>query len=116
MIGIPGETLYDFQQTLEFLRIAEYDNIAPSIFFPYPGTILYDRCIENNLFSKNEAGETGYERITAFLDLPGFSTEQILRGYEKLRLIRRGCKIVGLLPESQLSPFMKKILEVDKKH
>lgn len=50
MVGFPEETKADIAQTIKLILFLTRNNNAviygPSIFTPYPGTPLYDRCLE----------------------------------------------------------------------
>ena len=75
MIGIPGETIADFKETVKINRMLLPDWCMTSIFFPYPGTDLYFLCKRQGLLKKGL--DTERERMKATLDLPGFSKKQI---------------------------------------
>lgn len=79
MIGIPGETVLDFKETVKVNRICQPDIHMTGIFFPYQGTKLYALCKEKGLL-KNKLN-TELERRNAVLDLPGFSKKQIQKSY-----------------------------------
>jgi radical SAM superfamily enzyme YgiQ (UPF0313 family) len=79
LIGIPGETLEDFRETVRVLREASPDYCGDSIFYPYPGTELYEVALRQGLIGGGQ--EEAMERRRATLDLPGFSRDQIMRGY-----------------------------------
>lgn len=79
LIGIPGETLDDFKETVKINRICLPDKIYTHIFFPYPGTELHTLCKKRGLIKK--ALDTDLERCKAVLDLPGFSKKQIQKGF-----------------------------------
>lgn len=79
MIGIPGETLIDFEETIKINRICQPDTQMLSIFYPYPGTDLYYLCKEQGLL--NEPIDGNMERAKAILDLPGFPKRQIQQNY-----------------------------------
>jgi len=80
MIGLPGETLEDFQDTLKINRICQPDDHFTSIFYPYPGTKIFESLKEGGLSLR--AMETGMERKEAFFDLPGFTKKQIIKNYQ----------------------------------
>jgi radical SAM superfamily enzyme YgiQ (UPF0313 family) len=80
MVGLPGETLEDFKQTILVNRECQPDWHMTSIFYPYPGTDLYDMCIEQGLI-KAETKNTSMERVKSVLDLPGFSRRQIEKNF-----------------------------------
>ncbi|MDO8525142.1 MAG: radical SAM protein [Candidatus Omnitrophota bacterium] len=50
MIGFPEETKKDIMETMSLMRLLAKDDNAsingPNIYVPYPGTPLYDRCVE----------------------------------------------------------------------
>jgi radical SAM superfamily enzyme YgiQ (UPF0313 family) len=79
LIGVPGETISDFYETVKMNRICLPDWHGTSIFYPYPGTELHDLCKKQGLLQGGI--ETEVERTTAVLDLPGFSKKQIQRSY-----------------------------------
>lgn len=76
MMGLPGESVADFHETLQIVRQCEPNNIWLSIYYPYPGTDLYRIAKEQNLF-KEESINHLLERKRAYLDLPGFSKRRI---------------------------------------
>lgn len=81
LIGLPGETRADFQETIDVTRKCRPTHgVAASIFFPYPGTKLDKVCQEKNLLS-SKARTTFFERTGTVLDLPGFSSWQIKKEY-----------------------------------
>lgn len=79
IIGIPGETRADFEETVKMNRICMPDSHNTYIFYPYPGTDLYSMCVEQGLLKEplNMRGE----RREAALDLSGFSKKQIQHCY-----------------------------------
>lgn len=79
LIGIPGETLNDFKETLKLNRICQPDIALTHIFFPYPGTRLHSLCKERGLLNKHI--DTRMERSRSVLDLPGFSKKQIQKEF-----------------------------------
>jgi len=79
MIGIPGETIEDFKETIKICRICQPKEVLDYIFYPYPGTDLYRLCEKMNLL--NEKMDTGMERREAIFNLPGFSKKQIQKSY-----------------------------------
>ena len=84
MIGIPGETLNDHMDTVLLNRQCQpdthYTGISfPSIFFPYPGTELYNMCIKQGLIK--DQVHTKMERYQAVMDLPGFTKAEIQSAY-----------------------------------
>jgi radical SAM superfamily enzyme YgiQ (UPF0313 family) len=80
MIGLPGETLADYWQTVEVNHRACPDRSFTSIFFPYPGTDLYEICKAQGLLT--ETGDQTAERRCATLDYPTFPKAEIQRAFD----------------------------------
>jgi len=58
MIGVPEETAEDFQETIKINRKCQPDWHFTSIFFPYPGTELYDYCLSKGyIYTRNTPEE-----------------------------------------------------------
>ncbi len=79
MIGLPGETLADHMETVEVNRRVCPDRASTSIFFPYPGTDLFETCRLRGLLT---AGDATAERRRATLDYPEFRRAEIQRAYD----------------------------------
>jgi len=79
MVGIPGETLEDFKETIQITRACLPDYYELFIFYPYPGTELYQLTKQKGLLGQTLSEEK--ERSRATLDLPGFTKKQILSNY-----------------------------------
>ncbi len=79
IIGIPGETKADFEETVKMNRICMPDYIYKYIFYPYPGTDLHSLCIKWGLIK--EPLDKRMERRNVILDLPGFSKKKIQHCY-----------------------------------
>jgi radical SAM superfamily enzyme YgiQ (UPF0313 family) len=79
MVGLPGETIEDFKETIEMNRKCLPDWMGNSIFYPSPGTELYAVCKYQGLLKDNLSTEM--ERNRAVMDLPGFSRKQIQKHY-----------------------------------
>ncbi|MBN1384715.1 MAG: B12-binding domain-containing radical SAM protein [Elusimicrobia bacterium] len=75
MVGLPGETMEDFEKTIEINRKCLPDWTSASIFYPYPGTDLYSLCKKQELLNKSI--DNTMERGKAVLNLPGFSKKEI---------------------------------------
>ncbi|HQM75851.1 MAG TPA: radical SAM protein [Syntrophorhabdaceae bacterium] len=52
VIGMPGETMDDIWKSFRFAAACDCYNPHISIATPYPGTVLFEECMKNNLFSK----------------------------------------------------------------
>ncbi len=79
MIGLPEETPADYWQTVEVNRRVCPDRSLTSIFFPYPGTDLFERCKTEGLLG--QAANLTAERARATLDHPTFSRRDIQHAF-----------------------------------
>jgi len=79
MIGLPGESLSDHKETILLNRRSQPDGHFTGIFYPYPGTELYDMCLQQGLIPK--ALDTKKERMQPIIELPNFSKKQIRSAY-----------------------------------
>lgn len=50
IIGFPGESIEQMNETILLNEKFEPDQVQVSIFHPYPGTHLYEHCVEHNLY------------------------------------------------------------------
>lgn len=120
LIGVPGETLDDFKETIKINRSCQPDRTFNHIFFPYPGTELYAICKNEGLLPK--AIDTDLERCKAVLDLPGFRKNQIqdafvwfdynvYKGYKPLSQIFRKVIVSKLRSNSSLHRLYRKLIK-----
>jgi len=79
MIGLPEESLDDHKETVLLNRLCQPDGHYTGIFYPYPGTELYNVCIEQGLIKGTL--DVQNERRRPVIELPKFSTTQIRRAY-----------------------------------
>ncbi|MBU0468332.1 MAG: glycosyltransferase, partial [Candidatus Omnitrophica bacterium] len=79
MIGLPGETLEDFIQTIELNRECLPNWIYLSIFFPYPGTDIHSLCKSKGYVTGKI--DTEMERFKATINYPDFSKKDIQRNF-----------------------------------
>jgi len=80
LIGLPGETLDDYRETVRICREGQPNQVNLSIFYPYVGTDLYSEAVEQGLIT-GDGLDTTAERARAILDLPGFPSRRIRREY-----------------------------------
>jgi len=50
MAGLPTETIEDFKMTLNLFKRLSYRWCEYMVYRPYPGTVLYNYCVDNSLF------------------------------------------------------------------
>lgn len=79
MIGIPGETASDFQDTIRCVKQLRPDLVDLSCFYPYPGTDIHRLCAEQGLLHVLE--DPRAERKRPAYSLPGFSSDEIRKQY-----------------------------------
>ena len=80
LIGLPGETLADYYETVKTARRAQPYTCYVSIFYPYLGTDLATQAISLSLIHPRDLVESDTsraERSRAILDLDGFSAKRI---------------------------------------
>jgi len=80
LIGLPNETVADFRMTVEANRQANPDWYYLSIFFPYPGTDIYNLCAQLKAIPQNILS-TDKERVKARMDFPTFSRSRIQKAF-----------------------------------
>lgn len=80
MMGFPTETMADHWDTIRLNRAICPKRSLTSIFYPYPGTKLYERCLADGLITPGEKLDP-LERRRASLDLPTFPKKKIQRAY-----------------------------------
>ena len=76
LMGLPGETLEDYYETVKVARLAQPYHCYVSIFFPYLGTDLANTAIDMGLIDKEHLSPKA-ERSSPQLSLPGFSNHRI---------------------------------------
>lgn len=81
LIGVPGETLEDYKETVRLVRDANPKTIQLSIFYPYLGTDLATIALEQNLVTREDLDKASTERSRPALDLPGFSRRRVRLEY-----------------------------------
>ncbi|HHT9112430.1 MAG TPA: B12-binding domain-containing radical SAM protein [Candidatus Wunengus sp. YC65] len=79
LIGVPGETLTDFKQTVDCAKQCLPTNCMVSIFYPYPGTRLFDIAKEQKLVG--DVLDTRKERRTSILCMKDFPRWRIQYEY-----------------------------------
>jgi len=80
LIGLPGETLQDYFETVKVARRAQPHSCLLSIFYPYLGTDLATQAISLGLIHSRDLVESDYskaERSRSVLNLDGFSSRRI---------------------------------------
>lgn len=79
MIGLPGESFSDHMETVLINRQCQPDEHFTGIYFPYPGTELYNTCIKQGLLIGSV--DIQMERKQANIELPNFTKAEIQNAY-----------------------------------
>ena len=87
IIGTPGETRADIEQTLRL-----HDDLAPDdfgyfVFYPYPGTPLFHLCEREGYLPANYY-ELPANHRRSILNLPGLSAQDIEEFYHRFTEVR----------------------------
>jgi hypothetical protein len=98
MLGIPGECKADIDQTLELHSQIQPDDFGYFVFYPYPGTPLFQECRAKGYLPENFADLPANHR-SSVLNLPKLTKDDIERYYEKFTELkirdRLNCAPVG---------------------
>jgi len=76
MIGVPGDTESTIRDTMELNRIIRPHHLQVSIFYPFPATPLYDKCVSEGYAQVDESTSVFHSRPV--LDLPGLPRDKLL--------------------------------------
>ena len=80
LIGLPGETLKDYLETVKVARMSQPNSCLLSIFYPYLGTDLAKQAVSMGLVHSRDLVESDFskaERSRSILNLEGFSSRRI---------------------------------------
>lgn len=77
MVGIPGETMEDIEETIRLNRRLNPTSVLVSIFQPYPGTGLHKLCEENGWLNGKPIPYSYF--LYSAVSYPHLSAEEILR-------------------------------------
>lgn len=80
MVGLPEETPTMFMETVRINQIVKPEVASMSVFHPYPGTELYDYCLEKGYIKADEALPDNFaSRRETVLEMPFFTKKAIAR-------------------------------------
>ncbi len=82
MVGMPTETPAEAEATVALQRKIRPNRAQMTVFYPFPGTDLYARCLREGYLSGREASGVF---LNSVLNLPTLSPEQIARTLVKFR-------------------------------
>jgi len=82
MVGLPEETPEKFKETIKINQAIKPEVASLYVFYPYPGTELYDYCLEKGYLHPEESLPENYiSRRDSILELPYFPKNDINRCY-----------------------------------
>jgi anaerobic magnesium-protoporphyrin IX monomethyl ester cyclase len=87
MMGIPGETPEDIEQTLALNEELATDDFAFFVFHPFPGTPLFETCMERGYIPENYS-ELPDNNRQSILTLPGLTKDDIEHYYTVFTEVR----------------------------
>jgi anaerobic magnesium-protoporphyrin IX monomethyl ester cyclase len=85
MIGLPGETEDNIRETMELNRRIKPHHVQVSIFYPFPGTPIHERCKKEGLLPVEETTSVFHNKPT--LELPGLPRERIHHLFAQFRAL-----------------------------
>ncbi len=99
ILGTPGETGDDIEQTL-----ALHDELAPDdfgyfVFYPYPGTALFQQCLDRG-YLPPDYHEMPANHRRSVLRLPDLSPQQIEQYYQRFTAKRERDQLRRLMPDA----------------
>jgi radical SAM superfamily enzyme YgiQ (UPF0313 family) len=87
MLGLPEETRDDLQQTLDLAEELEAFDFAYFVFYPYPGTHLFNYCLDKGYLPADYLDREANHR-ESILSLPTLTQSDITEYYEKFTKLR----------------------------
>lgn len=88
MLGLPGETRDDLQQTLDLAEELDVLDFGYFVFYPYPGTQLFHECMQKGYLPQDYLERPANHR-ESILDLPGLTQQDVGEFYDKFTDLRR---------------------------
>ena len=76
IVGFPGETKEMIRKTIDLNRLAKPDVVQVTIFYPFPGTALFDECVEKG-YLPAEGKKVANYYADSVLDMPTLSKDEI---------------------------------------
>ena len=99
MLGIPGETASDIEDTLALHEELKPDDFGYFVFYPYPGTSLFKLCADKGYLPEN-LYEFPAHHHASVLKLPDLSGEEIEHYYDRFTDLRIRDRLGNLPAES----------------
>ena len=77
MLGIPGETKEDINQTIDFASRLGLKSVEFNLFIPFTGTKVFEMAEKNNLLLTKDWSK--YEPGNSVMKIPGFTRGELKR-------------------------------------
>ena len=87
MLGLPGETRDDLQQTLDLAEELDVLDFGYFVFYPYPGTHLFRVCVDGGYLPEDYLHRPANHR-ESILDLPTLTKADIAEYYDRFTHLR----------------------------
>jgi len=97
MIGVPGETVAEMQETLALHEQLQPVDFGYFVFYPYPGTALFRLCRDEGYLPEDYLLQPAVHR-RSILRLPGVTAQDIDRIYARWTEVRAAA-MLARLPE-----------------
>jgi anaerobic magnesium-protoporphyrin IX monomethyl ester cyclase len=97
MLGIPGETSADIEETLALHDELKPDDFGYFVFYPYPGTSLFKLCTERG-YLPDKPFEFPAHHHGSILNLPDLSAQEIEAFYHRFTDLRIRDRLADLPP------------------
>ncbi|MEZ4404646.1 MAG: radical SAM protein [Kofleriaceae bacterium] len=103
MMGLPGETRADLQQTLDLAVELDVLDFGYFVFYPYPGTALFKVCKDQGYLPDDYLTRPANHRAS-ILTLPGLTNADIGEYYDRFTALRRSLYLsrTGGLPPDEV--------------
>jgi radical SAM superfamily enzyme YgiQ (UPF0313 family) len=88
MLGLPGETRDDLQQTLELAEELNVADFGYFVFYPYPGTHLFEECLERGYLPPDYLERPANHR-ESILTMPDLTQPDIGEYYDRFTALRQ---------------------------
>jgi len=102
MLGLPGETRDDLQQTYDLALELQAFDFGYFVFYPYPGTALFRLCLEKGYLPDDYLEREANHR-ESILTLPDITADDIAEYYDRFTALRERQSLEraqGHLPEA----------------
>jgi anaerobic magnesium-protoporphyrin IX monomethyl ester cyclase len=114
ILGTPGETVAEMEQTIDLHQRLQPDDFAYFVFYPYPGTALFQLCRERGYLPDDYLERPALHR-RSILELPGVSAEQIDAVYARWTAMRAQA-MVERLPADASTESTEAVLRIANEH